>query len=191
MYFGQAGRLPNDVETYDAGYIAADLLYSLRRNRRGFCGRGASTVADEDTLLFEQELLVGVDMMKMMYSGTLNSDPRPVIISERLERLVAPPQSAVAKCGAALGARLMSSSIFRGCLTCVIRQTVRCASSPINEAAKAFIRLQRHTAHARTHAHTLVRRSNRRAPTMKATVEQAMVRNKSLSLLALRTSSTT
>ena len=152
MYFGQAGRLPNDVETYDAGYIAADLLYSLRRNRRGFCGRGASTVADEDTLLFEQELLVGVDMMKMMYSGTLNSDPRPVIISERLERLVAPPQSAVAKCGAALGARLMSSSIFRGCLTCVIRQTVRCASTEPHQRSRKSAYPSSETYRSRTHA---------------------------------------
>ena len=44
-------------------------------------------------------------------------DPPPVtaerdlILQKRLADLISPPQSAVAKCGAALGARLMSSSV--------------------------------------------------------------------------------
>ena len=33
-HFGMAGRLPHDTEALEAGYTAADLLYSLRTKRR-------------------------------------------------------------------------------------------------------------------------------------------------------------
>lgn len=124
MAFGKAGRLTTD-ETTEAGFRAAENLYSLRMSRTGLCRRGVP-VLDEDTQLLEREILMFVNAEWTWSSSKNQGTERAALVSKRLNDLISPQQSTGAKCAAALVTRLMSSSAFRGCLNCVLRQAVRC-----------------------------------------------------------------